>query len=182
MAVAEPSAQTPEPSMLTARMHAPLKSQFSSSDVRTDRLFRKVRLEVDELRSTLDALHTVPEEFTMLDLDEVAAHPDAAAALPPALLVRALLESRTQNRRLLKRLGRSESRNGRLSARVHQLKTDRAFTRGRLRTLDEVIATLHGNLEDLRQQRELLAPAAPAPVLHLNGNGSRDAAVAAESA
>ena len=157
--------------MLAARLHAPLKTQQSSSDVRTERLFRKVRAEVEELRSTVDAFHTVPEELTMLDLDEVAAHPEAAAALPTPLLVRALIDSRSQNRRLLRRLGKSEGRNGRLSAKVRQLKTDRAFARGRLQTLDEVIATLHGNLQDLRLQRDIQVqiPQPDRPQLSTNG-------------
>ena len=190
VAVAEPiptpTPPTPVPAaapapvgMLAARLHAPLKTQQSSSDVRTERLFRKVRAEVDELRTTLDAFNAVPEELTMLDLDEVAAHPDAAAALPPVILVRALLEARTNNRRLLKRLGKSESRNGRLSASIRKLKQDRAFNRGRLQTLDDVIASLHGNLQDLRLQRDHLPQLPSADQARVYSNGATIESIAA---
>ena len=175
-----PVAAGPAPGgMLAARLHAPLKTQQSSSDVRTERLFRKVRAEVDDLRSTIDALHAVPEELTMLDLDEVAAHPDAAAALPPVILVRALLEARSHNRRLLRRLGKSESRNGRLSASVRKLKQERAFNRGRTQTLDDVIATLHGNLQDLRLHRDHQAQLPATDQARVYANGATIEAIAA---
>ena len=160
-AVGEAPPPVPAPGgMLAARFAAPMKNQASSSDVRTERLFRKVKSEVDALRSTIDALHAVPEELTMLDLDEVAAHPEAAAALPTPVLVRALIDSRRQNRRLLRRLGKSESRNGRSE------------------TLDSVIEALHNNLSDLRLQRNGQAELAPAPTpvpLYTNGSATIEA-------
>lgn len=185
IAMPVPPAEAPPPvgGMLAARLTAPMKSQASSSDVRSERLFRKVKSEVDALRSTIDALHAVPEELTTLDLDEVMAHPEAAAALPPAVLVRALIESRGQNRRLLRRLGKSESRNGRLSAKVRRLKAQRAYHNGRTETLDHVIAALHDNLSDLRLQRDLRGELGPAPVpLYTNGSAGVEALPVAEHA
>jgi small-conductance mechanosensitive channel len=173
VAPAEPVAP-PEPppvvpsSLVLARLaggHGPMKSQATGSDARAERLVRQVRGELDELREAIGRIRGVPEELTALDLEAVADDPEAAATLPPVLLVRALLEQRERNRRLEKRLAKQRGRIEQLEDRVRDLKQERAWQRGRLTTLDDVIAALHANLTDFRLQRdthEVEAPARPA--------------------
>ncbi|MCK9517626.1 MAG: hypothetical protein M0R74_01170 [Dehalococcoidia bacterium] len=165
---AAPGARMPAtpPSMVAARLggHGPMKSQATGSDARAERLVRQVRTEVDELRQALGRMRDTPGELTALDLEAVANDPDAAAALPPVLLVRALLEQRERNTRLEKKLAKQRDRIELLEDRVRDLKQERAWQRGRLSTLDDVIAALHANLSDLRLHRdgrELEAPSAP---------------------
>lgn len=162
-----PSAAVPS-SLVLARLaggHGPMKSQATGSDARAERLVRQVRGELDELRQAIGHIREVPEELTALDLEAVADDPEAAASLPPVLLVRALLEQRERNRRLEKRLAKQRGRIEQLEDRLRDLKQERAWQRGRLATLDEVIAALHANLADFRLQRdahELEAPLRPA--------------------
>lgn len=170
--VAEPTAPVPPPPaapspMVAARLaagHGPMKSQATGSDARAERLVRQVRNEVDELRQALGHIREVPGDLTALDLEAVANDPGAAANLSPVLLVRALLGQRERNARLEKKLAKQRDRIEQLEDRVRDLKQERAWQRGRLSTLDEVIAALHANLADLRFHRdghELEAPAPP---------------------
>lgn len=152
-------------------MHRPMKTQMSGADVRTERFVRQVRGELDELRASISHMREIPEELTGLDLDAVAANPEAAATLPPALLVRALVESRDHARRLEKRVAKQRDKIERLEEKVRDLKQERAWVRGRQETLDEVIAALHANLQDLRAFRAPVqieggddAPALPEPL------------------
>ena len=133
--------------------HRPLKTQMSGADVRTERFVRQVRGELDELGASIAPMREIPEELTGLDIDAVASNPEAAATLPPALLVRALVEARDHGRRLEKRVAKQRDRIERLEEKVRDLKQERAWVRGRQETLDEVIAALHANLEDLRSFR-----------------------------
>ncbi len=153
-----PQATTP-PSMRVP----PMKGQATGSDARAERFYREVRAEVDDLRRTLSRVRELDEELTELDLDAVTANPEGAAALPPAVLVRALVESHRASGRLQRRLARSRDRVVRLENRIRDLKQERAYESGRLETLDRVIAALHANLEDLRLARDNEAPRVEAP-------------------
>ena len=157
---------TPIPAPFAARagFHAPLKTQMSGSDVRTERVAKVLRGEIDDLRKSLAAYQDVQDDLTELDLDAVAENPDAAAALPPGVLVRALLQARDENRKLAKRASKQRDRIEKIEARLRELKLERAWYRGRLETLEDVIAALHGNIQDLRAHRDALpAPAGPGP-------------------
>ncbi|MCC7364626.1 MAG: hypothetical protein IT303_09655 [Dehalococcoidia bacterium] len=164
-ATVEPAAAAPIPAPFAARpgAHAALKTQMSGSDVRTERVARQIRGEIDELRQSVAAFRETPDEMTALDLDAVAESPDAAAALPPALLVRALVEARDRNARLEKQLAKRRDRIERLEERVRELKQERAFLRGRMETFDDVIAALHANIQDLRLHRDALPAGDPRP-------------------
>lgn len=156
--IATPSASTdPLPAPFAARpggFHGPMKTQVSGSEVRTERIVRQVRSEIDELRQSMARIREFPDELTGLDLAAVAANPDAAAALPPALLVRALVEAHDREARLERRVRKQRDRIERLEEKVRNLKQERAYSRGRQATLEDVIAALHANLQDLRLFRD----------------------------
>ena len=139
---------------LNGHRHIPLKTQATGTDVRSERLFRQVRAEVQELRSSFSNLQVAGEEMSELDIAAVADNPEAAALLPSALLVRALIRSNESSEKLLRKLARARARSERLDAKLRDLRQERAYTRGRTETLDQVIAALHGNLEDLRAARD----------------------------
>ncbi len=155
----------PGPAGLNGHRQLPLKTQATGNDVRAERLFRQVRTEMEELRSSFSNLRVAGEEMTELDIVSVCENPDAAAALPPALLVRALISSHQSSEKLLRKLARARARNQRLSEKLRTLSQEQAYVRGRTETLDQVIAALHGNLEDLRAARDgeraLSEPAQP---------------------
>ncbi|MGD9934897.1 MAG: hypothetical protein AB7T37_14445 [Dehalococcoidia bacterium] len=154
-----PAPQVAAPSMRVP----PMKGQATGNDARAERFFREVRAEVDDLRRTLSRVRELDEELTELDLDAVTSNPEGAAALPPAVLVRALVESHRANGRLQRRLQKSRDRIARLENRIRDLKQQQAYESGRLETLDRVIAALHANLEDLRLARDSETPRVEAP-------------------
>lgn len=169
---AAPAAPPPAPVSLRLSP-APMKNQMSGSDVRTERVARQLRAEIDGLRASVALFQATPDAFTSIDPAAVAADPEAAAALPPALLVRAIVAAHAENERLGKRLSKQRERIDKLEGQVRDLKQERAWLRGRQRTLEDVIGALHANIEDLRLHRDAL-PATPAPgrkALHQPGNG-----------
>jgi hypothetical protein len=117
-------------------------------------MFRSVRGELDDMRKTYGALRATPADLTEPDLDGVAQNPDGATALPPAVLVKALLAQKAENDHLRARLSKSQKRARRLEARLRELRNERAYERGRTETLDQVIGALHANLQDLRFARD----------------------------
>jgi hypothetical protein len=141
-----------------------MRTQIGSSDLRAERLMRQLRGQLDELRERIDS-RAAPELLTRLDLAAVAADPDAAMELPAALLVRALVQAHGDILCLEERVADQRTKIGALSARIREVDTERAYSRGRTQTLDEVIAALHSNLEDLRLQRDSarLLPISAAP-------------------
>ncbi|MCC6381050.1 MAG: hypothetical protein IT304_01000, partial [Dehalococcoidia bacterium] len=139
-----------------ARAGSPLKSQATGSDLRAERLVRQVRGEVEELRRALRSLQDAPEQMTEIDVDAVAANPEGACALPPALLVRALVQMREQQARLERQNAGQRRKLEAARARARALKRERAFLRGRMQTFDEVLGALHANLVDLRAQRDAM--------------------------
>ena len=144
------------------RLPDALKGQASGSDVRAERLIRQVRKDVERLQSTLERLRVEQSDLLEVGPDTVAANPEAAAALPPAALVRAIIAARDENRRLRKQLRKARKQRDRAIERARALELAAAGRDSRLATLEEVIAALHANLHDLRQERDLLREWAPA--------------------
>lgn len=162
-AAPEPNAAVP-PSIANRLAGVPMRSQMSGGDVRAERLVSQVRSEVEGLRETIAALGAAPGDFNTLDLDAVVANPAAAALLPPATLVAAITGLHERNAKLARKNAKLEERLDSLEAKVRELKQDRAWARGRLDTLAEVIEALHANIEDLRHHRDntrSIAPGAP---------------------
>jgi uncharacterized coiled-coil DUF342 family protein len=172
-----------EIAQLRDRLHGPLRHQATGGDVRAERLFKKVKGEVDELRAALDAIHEVSEELTELDLDAVAEHPEAAAQLPAAVLVKGLLAARDEQLRLRQRATKVRAKNAKLAAEVRQLRQERSYFRGRMLTFDEVIGALHANIEDLRIGRDSHDAVGPTPAPRvLRPGAGNDAISPAEQA
>jgi len=136
-----------------ARLAGSMRTQIGSSDLRAERLVRQIRGQLDELRERIDG-RVAPETLTRIDLAAVAADPEAATELPVGLLVRALIEAHGELSRLQDQAADQRTKIGALSARIREIDAERAYSRGRMQTLDEVIAALHANLEDLRLQRD----------------------------
>jgi hypothetical protein len=126
------------------------RAQLTGHDMRAERLVRDVRTELTDLRQAFDALGQARADMAELDLEAVAANPSAAATLPPETLVQALAKIK----HLEREIGVHEREEHALRDRLASLQDDYAYTRGRLETLHEVIAALHGNLEDFRYDRE----------------------------
>lgn len=139
----------------------PLRGQMTGSDARAERLVRQVRSDVERLQKVLDALSEEQGDMMEVDPAAIAANPDAAATLAPGLLVRAVIAAETENRRLRKRLAKARQREQKLQGRLQQMELAGAARKSRLDTLEEVLAALHGNLQDLRQEREFLRQWAP---------------------
>lgn len=141
------------------------RTQVGSSDLRAERLVRQLRGQLDELKERVDG-RAIPTEMTLLDVAAAVADPEAAAALPPGMLVRALLDLHRHMMELEENVAEQRSKIGALSSRIRDMDTERAYARGRLQTLEEVIGALHANLEDLRFVRDGAArplPLAPGP-------------------
>jgi len=172
-AAAVPAHAPVPPSIANRLAGVPMRSQMSGGDVRAERLVKQVRGEVDELRTTLASLTAGPGDLSTLDYDAVAANPAAAALLPPATLVAAITELHGRNRKLARKSEKLEARLEALETKVRDLKQDRAWARGRLDTLAEVIEALHANIEDLRHHRDntraLAAPAVAPRALRAAG-------------
>ncbi len=90
---------------------------------------------------------------------DVLADPVAAERLPSATLVNALLEADAENRALRRHLHARKRELQDLRKAMAGHVAEDSEIRGRLRTLEEVIAALHANLEDLRLQRDQLLAA-----------------------
>lgn len=138
-----------------------LRGQMSSSDARAERLVRQVRTDVSALQETLAALAQEHDEMLEVDPASVAKNPEAALALAPAVLVRAVISAEAENRRLRKRARKAFEREQKMRARLQELQLSEAARVSRLQTLEDVIGALHGNLTDLRQEREFLRQWAP---------------------
>lgn len=156
-------ASEPGPPALPFTM--PLKGQFTGADSRADRLVRQIRGEVNGLRQTIEQLSAERGDMLEVDLAAVMADPQAAASLPPAALVRALIAAGERANALEAQLAHEEKKASKVRSRLRKARMDFAETSGRLETLEEVIAALHANLEDLRgasqHARALEAPSAP---------------------
>lgn len=138
-----------------------MRGQMTSSDARAERLVRQVRTEVAALQKTLASLAEEHDEMLEVDPSSVAKNPEAALTLPPAVLVRTVVAAEAENRRLRKRARKVQARQRQLRERLHELQLAEAARASRLQTLEDVISALHGNLQDLRQEREFLRHFAP---------------------
>lgn len=92
----------------------------------------------------------------LLTVTAIEADPVGAQRLPPAELVGVLLDVAEENRALEKKLKHRSRKLSRLQARLEAIAVDDAETRGRLAALEQVIAALHANVEDLRLERDRL--------------------------
>lgn len=142
----------PKSSVASPRM----RGQMTSSDARAERLVRQVRTEVSALQKTLAALAEEHDEMLEVDPASVVKNPEAALTLPPAVLVRAVMSAESENRKLRKRAQKVQARQRQLRERMHELQLSEAARASRLQTLEDVISALHGNLQDLRKEREYL--------------------------
>jgi hypothetical protein len=138
-----------------------MKRQLSSSDVRTDRLVRQLRDEIDGVRNILDEFAEDQEQLLLADVDQVAEDPRAAASLPGSLLVRTILALADERDEAIAMAELAAADMKELEAEVQSLRLVEAGLRGRLETFDDVIAALHNNLEDLRFARDHALPAEP---------------------
>lgn len=138
-----------------------MRAQMTSSDARAERLVRQVRTEVAALQKTLASLAEEHDEMLEVDPASVAKNPEAALTLPPAVLVRAVVSAETENRKLRKRAQKVQARQRQLRERLHELQLSEAARASRMQTLEDVISALHGNLQDLRKDREYLRQWAP---------------------
>lgn len=154
---------------LADRLAPALRSQATGADARAERLIRQVRRDVERLEATLEQLHAAQGDLLQVDAAAAAENPEAAAALPPPVLVRALLETTRENQRLRRQLRKARRQRNRAIEHARALELAAAARDSRLATLEEVIAALHANLQDLRYERELLRPAGPA---ELTGPGT----------
>lgn len=139
-----------------------LRGQATASDARAERLVRRVRDELDQLRETLAGQSGARDVLLTVSAADVAANPEVAESIDPTILVRSLVAAAATEQELR---GRLASRDAEVSALRHQLTEIReghARDAGRLETLEQVLAALHDNLEDLRTQRAFVTPG-PAP-------------------
>lgn len=154
----------------------PLRAQATGTDARAERLIRQIRGEVEELRAALDEVTGAQGEMMTVDLAAVVADPGAAAALPAPVLVRAIISAAKEIERLQAQVAEQARAMTELVSTVHELREEQSFRRGRLETLEEVIAALHANLQDFRTARDY----GRGPMV--NGNGAQAAIAAAEAA
>ena len=87
---------------------------------------------------------------------DVVADPLRAERFPASSLVGAILAADAENHALRRRLHAHKAELEELKRSMAEHVTEDAELRGRLRTLEEVIAALHANLDDLRIQRDQL--------------------------
>jgi hypothetical protein len=132
----------------------PLKGQFTAADSRADRLVRQIRGEVDELRRSLEDVGAERDELFEVDAAAVAANPEAAAALPAAVLVRTIVAAAERMHQLEAQVAHESKKASKVRGRLRATRLKEAARTSRLNTLEEVIAALHGNLEDLRGDRD----------------------------
>ena len=130
-----------------------LRSQATGGDARAERLVRAVRMEVADLKQAIDSWGESRDEMLEVDLDAVRADPAAAAAIPSAALVRGLIAAADRIRALEGDLRVSDRQLAAVRDELARLQEEHSYVRGRTETLHEVIAALHGNLDDLRAER-----------------------------
>jgi DNA-binding transcriptional MerR regulator len=146
--------RTAQPNGAIPAQFRSMKRQLSSSDVRTDRLVRQLRDEIDGVRTLLDAFADDQEELLTVDPEAVASDPKAASSLPGPILVRTIIALEEERAQAVERASALEQDVESLAAQIIELRLSEAGLRGRLQTYDDVIAALHGNLEDLRYARD----------------------------
>jgi chromosome segregation ATPase len=129
------------------------RAQATSGDARAERLVRAVRMEVADLKQAMGSWSETRDDMIDVDLDAVRANPAAAATLPPAALVRALGAAADRIAELEAVAREAAERESAMREELGQVQEHTAYARGRMEMLEEVIAALHANLEDLRYER-----------------------------
>jgi chromosome segregation ATPase len=130
-----------------------LRSQATSGDARAERLVRAVRMEVSDLRQAIDSWGEGRDQMLEVELEAVRADPAAAATIPAAALVRGLVAAAHRISALETDLDVSERQLAAARDELARLQEEHSYVRGRTETLHDVIAALHGNLDDLRAER-----------------------------
>lgn len=169
----QPVAPDQPPAAAAPVVNFPLRSQVTGSDSRADRLLRQVRGEVEALKKTFDEIALDRDEMLELDLDALMADPEHALTLPPAVLVRALVEAGQESQRLRKRASRQREKVAKLTRALRDLEREDAGRRARIETFEDVLAALHANLEDLRYERDQVRLGTPAAPQALRPGGSQ---------
>lgn len=135
-------------------IHPQMKQQQSVTDVRAERIVRKVEEQVQGLRASLQKVTDTRGEMLQVDIDAVVADPAAAAVLPPVVLARALVQEREEHKKTRSTVARRDKRVKTLHADLREAKRQNAFLQGRLQTFEETLRALYSNLEDFRQVRD----------------------------
>lgn len=141
-----------------------LREQSTSADAQAGRLVRQVRDEVEQLKNTLESLTFDRDEMFELDIEALVADPEHATTLPPAVLVRAVVEAAEEAKGLREKLQAEQEKRLKLQRRMRELRRADAARQARLDALEQVIAALHANLEDLRLERDRTRLAGVQPV------------------
>jgi hypothetical protein len=148
------------------RRERSLKGQATTLDARAERLVKHVRTELDGIRETLDLIGAGQDEMLEVTPASVAENPTVAATLAPVVLVRSMITAHARQQDLEQQLAELTAQ---FVATKHELTTMReqhAGQGGRVATLDQVIAALHENLQDLRAERKnWLGPGPDVPAL-----------------
>lgn len=131
-----------------------LKGQASAYDARAERLVLGIRAEVEELRDAVAVRQQVEESVMRVDAAALMAQPGLVGAVPPMLLARLIDDMRAQVGQLEDALSQRTRDFERLQADYADLQRDHAGALSRLDTLQDVIAALHANLQDLRAARD----------------------------
>jgi hypothetical protein len=146
-------APVPPPPPPAAALPNGFRAQATSGDARAERLVRAVRMEVADLKQAIGTWGEARDGMLDIDLEAVQANPDVAATLPPAALARALAGAAERIRELEQGLRDRDEEAALLREEIGRLTEEHAYTKGRAEMLQEVIAALHANLEDLRHER-----------------------------
>jgi hypothetical protein len=131
-----------------------LKGQASAYDARAERLVLGIRAEVEELRDAVAARQQVEEAVLRVDADALLHEPGLVGAVPPMLIARLVDDMRTRIGELEDALDSRSSDLEQLESEHAALERDYAGAQSRLDTLQEVIAALHANIQDLRAARD----------------------------
>ena len=131
-----------------------LKGQASAYDARAERLVLGIRAEVEELRDAVAARQQVEEAVLRVDADALLHEPGLVGAVPPMLIARLVDDMRTRIGELEDALESKSADLERSETQHAALERDYAGAQSRLETLQEVIAALHANIQDLRAARD----------------------------
>jgi chromosome segregation ATPase len=172
-------AEAPVAAQPTVGQVRAMKRQLTSSDVRTDRLVRQLREEIEGVRDILDEFAEDQEQLLLADAELIADDPKAAASLPGPLLVRTILALAEERDEAIANVSVAAAKARDLEESVNALRLTEASLRGRMETFEDVIAALHNNLEDLRFARDQVALPAEQPRPRLKAIHDTDDAEAA---
>lgn len=142
-----------------------LKGQASAYDARAERLVLGIRAEVEELRDAVSVRQQVEESVMRVDAAALLAQPGLVSAVPPMLLARLIDDMRAQVGELENALAQRTRELDRLESDHAHLQREHASANSRLDTLQDVIAALHANIQDLRAARDYERSSAIGPTV-----------------